>query len=119
MKNGALDYVECVGDDLNPEMGAMRALTFPEMTEAKPNEVVIFSYIVYESREHRDDVNKKVNRDIEKEMENQKDMRMPFDMRKMAYGGFSAIVDLRSNPGTKKYKSEANSNEKLQSIPEF
>jgi uncharacterized protein YbaA (DUF1428 family) len=60
MKFGALDYKECMGDDLNPNMEGMLALTFPKMIKAKKNETVWFSYITFKSRAHRDQVNKKV-----------------------------------------------------------
>jgi len=93
-KHGALEYFECIGDDLNPNMGGMKQLTFPKMTKAKPGETVIFSFIVYKSKSHRDKVNAKVYKDMEKEMAKNKNMKMPFDMKKMAYGGFSTIVDM-------------------------
>jgi uncharacterized protein YbaA (DUF1428 family) len=89
MKHGALEYVEAVGDDLEPDMGGMEALTFPKLTKLKEDEIVIFSFIVYESREHRDRVNAKVM----EEMEGQEPPEMPFDMKRMAMGGFGAIVD--------------------------
>jgi alkaline phosphatase len=89
MKHGALDYKECVGDDLTPDMG-MPIMTFPRMTKTKPGETVVFSYIVYKSRAHRDQVNKRVMKEMEKSMD--KNMQMPFDMKKMAYGGFRVMV---------------------------
>ncbi len=91
-KYGALDYKECIGDDLTPNMGGSPSLTFTEMTKAGPNETVWFSYITFESREHRDEVNKKVMAEMEKESEKFKDMPMPFDTKRMAYGGFKVIV---------------------------
>jgi|SRR3989344_1300085 len=92
-KYGALDYKECMGDDLNIKpMGGMSPLLFPKMTKAKKGEVVWFSYIVYKSRAHRDAVNKKVMADMSKYAEKHKDMSMPFDMKRMAYGGFKVIV---------------------------
>src|SRR3989344_6535104 len=60
MKYGALDYKECIGDDLNPNMGGMKGLTFTKMVKLKKGETVWFSYITYKSRAHRDQVNKKV-----------------------------------------------------------
>lgn len=101
MKYGALDYKECVGDDLYPSMGdeKMKVLTFPEMTKIKPSETVVFSYIVYKSRKHRDQVNAKVMKDPsmndpknEQSSSSSKNQKMPFDMKKMAYGGFEVIV---------------------------
>lgn len=95
MKAGALGYFECMGDDLKPNTGApegMRALTFPEMTKLKKGETVWFSFITYKDRKHRDKVNKKVMADMEKQAAKYKDMVMPFDMKRMAYGGFKVMV---------------------------
>lgn len=91
-KHGALEYFECVGDDINPGMGGVKHLTFPKMTKAKPDETVVFSFIVYKSKQHRNSVNAKVM----KEMMNDpnKNKPMPFDMKKMAYGGFSSFVNM-------------------------
>lgn len=93
-KYGALDYKECVGDDLNSDMGGMKYLPFLKMTKAKKGETVWFSFIVYKSRAHRDQVNKKVMADMEKWEKEHKKMVMPFDVKRMAYGGFNAVVDL-------------------------
>ena len=58
MKNGALEYMECLGEDLDPrEMDGMKSLAFTELAKAKPNETVWFSFIVYESKERRDEIN--------------------------------------------------------------
>lgn len=93
MKYGALDYKECMGDDLNPNMGTgTPVLTFPKMTKTKKNETIWFSYITYKSRAHRDQVNKKVMAEMETMAEKYKDKPMPFDMRRMAYGGFKVVV---------------------------
>ena len=85
---GALEYRECVGDDLKIKFG----LPFPKMAKAKAGETVVFSWIVYKSRAHRDRVNKKVMKDprlaAEMDMKN-----MPFDVKRMVYGGFEVIVD--------------------------
>ncbi|MBI4835000.1 MAG: DUF1428 domain-containing protein [Planctomycetes bacterium] len=86
-KYGALDYKECVGDDLYPKWG----LPFPKMAKTKPGETVVFSYIVYKSRAHRDSVNAKVMKEMENEYKH-KDMTMPFDVKRMAYGGFKVIA---------------------------
>ncbi|OGC80726.1 RNA signal recognition particle [Candidatus Adlerbacteria bacterium RIFCSPLOWO2_01_FULL_51_16] len=91
-KHGALDYKECIGDDLNPHMGGMPALTFPKLVKLKKGETVAFSYIVYKSRAHRDQVNKKVMAQMDKEYKGKKMPPMPFDMKRMAYGGFKVIV---------------------------
>jgi uncharacterized protein YbaA (DUF1428 family) len=92
MKHGALDYKECIGNDLNPDTGGMKALTFPKMTKLKPDELVVFSYIVFKSRAHRDAVNAKVMKDPAMNDPKYKDKPMPFDVKKMAYGGFETIV---------------------------
>ncbi|MDD1697261.1 MAG: DUF1428 domain-containing protein [Methanoregula sp.] len=89
-KYGALEYYECVGDDLEPEMAG---ITFPKMTKAKTSETVVFSFIVFESRAHRDEVNAKVMQDPVMNDPKYKDMPMPFDMKRMAYGGFNVIVE--------------------------
>lgn len=88
-EHGALEFRECVGDDLNIKQG----VPFPRLMKLKRGETVFFSYIVYKSRSHRDRVNAKVMKDerVAKMMEG-KDM--PFDPRRMAYGGFKVLVDL-------------------------
>ena len=86
-EHGALDYHECVGDDLKTKYG----LPFPKLTKAKPNEIVLFSFIVYKSRAHRDKVNAKVMSDPRLEAA-AKDM--PFDMKRMAFGGFKTLVQV-------------------------
>jgi uncharacterized protein YbaA (DUF1428 family) len=85
-EHGALDYRECVGDDVNPEFG----LPFPKAAGCGPDDVVIFSYIVYNSRAHRDEVNAKVMAD--ERICNMNPEDMPFDCAKMHYGGFETIV---------------------------
>jgi uncharacterized protein YbaA (DUF1428 family) len=87
-KMGALEYVECVGDDLKNKWG----VSFSKLAKAKKGETVIFAYVVYKSKAHRDAVNKKIHASME--MDQYKDVKMPFDMKKMAYGGFKKIVDL-------------------------
>jgi uncharacterized protein YbaA (DUF1428 family) len=88
-KHGALKYVECIGDDVSPKMVE---LTFPKLTKMKKDETVWFSFVVYENKSHRDRVNKKIMNDPA--MDIWKDKPMPFDMKKMAYGGFRAVVDI-------------------------
>lgn len=88
-KYGALDYKECISEDLRP---AHVALPFDKMIKAKKNELVVFSYIVYKSRAHRDMVNKKVMKDSMMNADKWKDKPMPFDMKRMAVGGFKVIV---------------------------
>ena len=90
MKHGALDYKECVIDDAKP---MHVTLPFGKMVNAKPSELVIFSYVVFKSRAHRDMVNKKVMADPLMNDPQWKDKPMPMDMKRMAYGGFKVIVD--------------------------
>jgi uncharacterized protein YbaA (DUF1428 family) len=90
-KHGALDYKECVGDDLNPKWAAIK---FPRTVKAKPGETVVFSYVVFKSRAHRDRVNAKVMKDPLMNDPKFKDKLMPFDMKRMVYGGFKVLVEL-------------------------
>ena len=90
-KFGALDYKECMIDDAKPEHVTF---TFPIMAQAKKNETVFFSFIVYKSRKHRDAVNKKVMAFFEKKYKN-KDQTMPFDMKRFSFAGFKAVVDVQ------------------------
>jgi uncharacterized protein YbaA (DUF1428 family) len=93
MKHGALDYYECKGDDLaQQEMGDVKTRAFPEMAGASDNETVWFSFIVFESKAHRDEVNAKVMEEMSQQPHDQ-NMTMPFDMKRMAYGGFEAVVE--------------------------
>lgn len=89
-KHGALEYYECAGDDMEPEMAG---ITFPRMTKAKAGETVVFSFIVFKSRAHRDEVNAKVMQDPMMNDPKFKDKPMPFEMKRMAYGGFSVMVE--------------------------
>lgn len=94
MKYGALEYFECMGDDLETKaMGGMKPLAFTKLAQAKPNETVWFSFIVFKSKKHRDEVNKKVMAEMETMSDQYKDSPMPFDMKRMAYGGFEVIVE--------------------------
>ena len=87
--HGALEYRECVGDDLDTKFG----LPFPRLAKLKRGEAVVFSWILYKSRAHRDRVNAKVMKDPRlAKMMNPK--AMPFDMKRMTYGGFVTFVDL-------------------------
>ena len=86
MKHGALDYKECVGEDLNAKWGT----PFSSMMKLKPGETVVFSYIVFKSRAHRDRVNAKVMKEMEKACE---PMDMPTDIKRMVYGGFKVLVE--------------------------
>lgn len=87
-EHGAVQYVEAVGDDLEAKYG----VSFTKTIKAKADETVIFAWIVFKSRKHRDSVNAKVMKDprMNKIME---ESEMPFDMKRMAYGGFNFLVD--------------------------
>lgn len=87
-EHGALEYRECAGDDLDVKTG----LPFTKSAKTKPDETVVFAYIVYKSRAHRDKVNAKVMAD--KRLGAMMDPKnMPFDCKRMVYGGFEVIVD--------------------------
>jgi uncharacterized protein YbaA (DUF1428 family) len=94
MKHGALEYFECVGDDLDPDVPPeMKGVRFPQMAGAGPGETVVFSFIVYKSRAHRDKVNAMVMKDPAMNDPEWMDKPMPFDMKRAAYGGFKVIVE--------------------------
>jgi uncharacterized protein YbaA (DUF1428 family) len=87
-EHGAIDYKECVGDDL-----AVKGMaSFTKTARTKAGETVVFSWIAYKSKAHRDAVNKKVMKD-ERIAAMMKDKKMPFDVKRMNYGGFRVIVD--------------------------
>ncbi len=86
IEHGALEYRECMLEDGKPGFG----LPFAKLTKAKPSETVMFSFIVYKSRKHRDKVNAKAMNDPRLKMEMDK---MPFDVNLMSWGGFEMIVD--------------------------
>lgn len=92
MKYGALDYKECMGDDLPSVMGGMKVKGFKALANAKPTDTIWYSFITFKSRAHRDSVNKKVNKAMGELYADQKDFVMPFDMNKMSYGGFKVMV---------------------------
>lgn len=94
MKHGALQYFECKGDDLKQqEMGDLKSRAYKEMADAGEDENVWFSFIVFESKEHRDEVNAKVMAEMSEAYKDQGDFEMPNDMKKMAYGGFEVAVE--------------------------
>jgi uncharacterized protein YbaA (DUF1428 family) len=94
MKHGALAYYECRGDDLKPqEMGGEKTRAFTEIAGARSDQTVWFSFIIFKSKEHRDEVNVKVMKEMGEKAEEYKDMLMPFDMKQMAYGGFQVEVE--------------------------
>jgi uncharacterized protein YbaA (DUF1428 family) len=87
-EHGALELVECVADDVKPG----KLTSFPQSVKLKKGETVVFSYIVYKSRAHRDRVNAKVMKDPRlAKMCDPKNM--PFDVKRMTYGGFKILVD--------------------------
>lgn len=88
LDSGALEYCECAGDDLKVTFG----MSFTRTARLKAGETAIFSWIVYKSRAHRDRVNAKVMKDprMQKLMKDP----MPFDLKRMSYGGFNVLVDL-------------------------
>ena len=86
-EHGALEYRECVGDDLNVKM----AMPFPRRIKLKPGETVVLSWIVYKSKAHRNQVNAKVMKDPRLAKMDPKSM--PFDMKRMMFGGFKVLVE--------------------------
>ena len=85
--HGALELVECVADDVKPG----KVTSFPQSVKMKPGEVVVFSYITFKSRAHRDRVNKKVM--ANPRLKDMMDVKaMPFDAKRMIYGGFAVLV---------------------------
>jgi len=86
--HGALEYRECVGDDLNVK----KVVQFPKSVRARKGETVVLAWIVFKSRAHRDRVNARVMKDprIAKMMEPRS---MPFDHKRMVYGGFKVLVE--------------------------
>lgn len=94
MKHGALQYFECRGDDLKQqEMGDEKSRAFAEMAGASDEENVWFSFIVFNSKEHRDEVNKKVMEEMNESYQEKSNFPMPVDMKRMAYGGFEVVVE--------------------------
>jgi uncharacterized protein YbaA (DUF1428 family) len=88
MKYGALQYFECVGDDLKVQPGC--GVGFPKGVKLKPGDTVMFSFIIFRSKAHRDAVNAKVMKELS--MMNMP-KTMPFDMKRFMYGGFKTIVE--------------------------
>lgn len=87
-QHGALEYCECVGDDLGANMG----VAFPKLAKVKAGETVVFSWVVYKSKAHRNAVNKKIMNDPR--IQKMATGPMVFDIKRMAYGGFKMIVDM-------------------------
>ena len=87
-KHGALDYKECVGDDLAVKFG----MPFPKLVKPKAGETIVFSYIVYKSKADRDRISKLIMQDPEIAKAMAKGM--PFDDKRMAWGGFKPLVEM-------------------------
>ena len=85
MEHGALDYVECIGDDV--PYGEVTS--FPRAVMAKEDEIVVLSWIVYRDRESRDAINKKVMEDPRL-----KNAGMPFDGKRLIFGGFETFIEV-------------------------
>jgi uncharacterized protein YbaA (DUF1428 family) len=86
--HGALEYAECVADDVKPG----KLTSFPQSVKLKPGEIVVFSWIVFKSRAHRDRVNAKVMKDPR--LANMMDPKaLPFDGKRMIWGGFKVLVE--------------------------
>lgn len=88
-KYGALEYIECAADDVK----SGKYTSFPQSVKLKPSETVVFAYIVYKSRAHRDQVNKKVMQDPYMKSMCAGAQAMPFDGKRMFWGGFKSIVE--------------------------
>lgn len=88
MEYGALEYIECIADDVKPG----KRTSFPQAVKLKPDEVVVFSWIVYKSRAQRDKINAKVMADPR--LASMDPKSMPFDGKRMFWGGFKTIVTM-------------------------
>ena len=89
-EHGALHYVEAIGDDLDVQFG----VSFKKVIKPKPGETILFSFIIFKSRADRDKVNARVMKDprMNKLIESGADM--PFDVKRMCYGGFKSLIDM-------------------------
>ncbi len=101
MKHGALSYRECMGDDLNRDTDGMTSLWFTKLTDLQDDETVWFSYIEYESKAHRDEVNAKVMAEWDVKMKEDaqlaKDCYEVMEMQRFSCGGFEVMVSNESN----------------------
>lgn len=88
IEHGALEFIECLADDVKPG----EVTSFPQSVKLEPGETVVFSWIVYDSREHRDRVNENVMKDPR--ISGMDPKSMPFDAQRMCWGGFETIVEL-------------------------
>jgi uncharacterized protein YbaA (DUF1428 family) len=94
MRHGALQYFECKGADLETqEFDGDKARTFPEMSGAKADENVWFSFVIYESKKQRDEITAKVHAEMGEKYADYKDFVMPFDTNRMAQGGFQVEIE--------------------------
>lgn len=91
MEHGALDYYECIGEDMTAKWG----LGFPKMCKLKSDETAVFAFIVYKSKGHRNKVNAKVHKDKRMSPEAFANFTMPFDMKRFAVGGFKTLVQAK------------------------
>ena len=89
LDHGALAYRECVAEDMKNQWG----MTFPKLTKIKKDETVVFAWIVFKSRKHRDRVNARVMQDPRMNPKDFDPKDMPFDCKRMTYGGFTTIVN--------------------------
>ena len=89
-KHGAVAYFECVGDDMSPEHCQM---PFSKLTKCKEDEEAWYSFIIYKNKADRNRINKLVMKDMDELFPEHKPEDMPFDMKKMSFGGFKAIVE--------------------------
>ncbi len=85
MKHGALDYYECLGNDLKVKWG----FPFPKLCKLRSDETLVLAFVIYKSKAHRNQVNKKVMKDPKMNMEG---FTMPFDMKRFSTGGFKTLV---------------------------
>jgi uncharacterized protein YbaA (DUF1428 family) len=94
LKHGALQYFECKSNDLKQqEMGPEKSRSFTEMAGASNDDDVWFSFIIFESKEHRDEVNAKVMQEMTETYDESSNFVSPFDMSQMAYGGFQVEIE--------------------------
>ena len=93
-EHGALEYRECLGEDLDSNMGT----PFRDAVLAKKTDTVVFSWIVYKDRKHRDAVNAKVMADPRLADTMNDPKSLPFDIKRMSYAGFDMVVDLAASP---------------------
>ena len=87
-EHGALEYIECIADDVQPG----KVTSFPQAVKLKPGEVVVFAWIVYKSRRDRDRINKAVMTDPRLKSMMDPKKKMPFDGKRMFWGGFKSLV---------------------------